>query len=160
MASRLVLDASALLAGKTFVTANRELYTPSLVLKEIERAGRDRRALEYMIEVGLRVLDPAPPAVTRARRAAEGTGDHTKLSETDIAVLALASELGAQLATDDYAMQNTAAVLGLAYLTVGQRGITEVFTYTFRCRGCRKTFDHAVKECDVCGSEVASVRAK
>jgi rRNA maturation endonuclease Nob1 len=40
------------------------------------------------------------------------------------------------------------------------KGIDAVFHWKYRCKGCRKIFDTAIKECPVCGAQVRSYRGK
>lgn len=152
-----VLDASALFSGKPLP---RGAHVPSSILREVEGRGRDRRALEYLLETGLRVTDPSREAIGRAREAAGRTGDLARLSGTDLDVLALALDLAARVLTDDYSIQNVASVLGVPFEPVAQKGIAEVFTWTHRCVGCRRTFETAIPDCPVCGSAVKTVRRR
>lgn len=155
----LVLDASAVLSGKPIPQGTRVLV-PSAVLGEVEKQGRDRRALEYHLGAGLSVRDPRPESRRRVEEAAGRTGDARRLSHVDMEVLALALDARAAVVTDDYSIQNVAVVLGLTFVPVAQRGIREVFTWAIRCTGCRKSFERDVPECDVCGSPVKTVRAR
>lgn len=154
----LVLDASALLAGKRW-SASARLVVPAPVLDEVSKRGRDARALSYLVEAGLDVREPSPEGLARARAAAARTGDARRLSDVDVAVLAVALDVAGRVATDDYSIQNVASVLGVPFEGVDKRGIREVFSWRLRCAGCRKWFDRDVPECDVCGSPVRSSRA-
>jgi len=154
----LVLDTSAILSGKT-PPANEILYAPTSVVDEFQPGGRSRRHLEYLLEAGLRVIDPKPASVVEIEEAASQTGDGSKLSTADVAVLALAKELSACVLTDDYRMQNVAASIKIPFQPLLQEGIKEVLRWAYRCRGCGKQYETAAPECDVCGSEVRQVKA-
>lgn len=154
---KFVLDASAVLSGIP-LPPEGELLMPPLVEKELGHAWA-RRKLEYLKEVRLAVLEPSRAAIEAIRAKCRATGDDARLSEADIQVLALASEASATILTDDYSIQNTASVLGIPYRPVSQKGIAEVFVWTYRCTGCRKVFDQNLTECPICGSKIRSHRA-
>jgi len=84
-----------------------------------------------------------------------GTGDDVRLSNADVDLLALASDMGALLVTEDYSVQNLAEVLSIRWTSVG-RSITEVRKWCYRCKGCLKVFDERHDDCPVCGSELRS----
>ncbi|MGQ9582624.1 MAG: NOB1 family endonuclease [Thermoplasmatota archaeon] len=154
----LVLDASVILSGVD-PPATEELIMPPLVEKELGHAWA-RRKVAYLKSAGLRVLEPAEEALETVRRATRATGDDARLSEADVQVLALAREMGATILTDDYSIQNLARALGIPYRPVVQKGITEVYGWGYRCRGCGRDLDGRVKECPICGAEVVSARKR
>ena len=155
---KLVLDASAVLSGVP-IPATDELLMPPLIEAELGHAWA-RRKLEYLKEVCLRVQEPSRAAVEAVKAKCRETGDDARLSEADIHVLALARETGSTILTDDYSIQNIARSQGIPYRPVSQKGIDAVFVWKYRCKGCKKIFDAAVKECPICGSEVRSYRGK
>ena len=152
-----VIDTSVLLAGRPIVVDGVLYATPDCVA-EVQHRGRDRRMLEYLLEAGLRVISPKPASMIAVEEASVGSGDAHRLSDADMTALALAHELRATIMTDDYSMQNVAATLDIPFRPVNQQGIREVFTWQLRCVGCRKMFPGTVKECDVCGSPVKTVK--
>ena len=153
----LVLDTSAILSGKP-PSPEGVLYSPPAVVAEFEPGGRTRRQLDYMLEAGLRVIEPTTASIGEAESAATRTGDFPKLSEADIEVLALARDLHGGVVTDDYAIQNVAAAMKIPFQPVNQAGITEVVHWQYKCRGCGKAYQDLAKECNVCGSEVRAVK--
>jgi len=155
---KLVLDASAVLSGVT-IPCTDELLMPPLVEAELGHAWV-RRKLDYLKEVCLRVLEPSRAAVEAIKAKCRETGDDARLSDADIHVLALARESGATILTDDYSIQNIARSQGIPYRPVSQKGIGAVFIWKYRCSGCKKFFETALKECPVCGAEVRSYRGK
>ena len=155
---KLVLDASAILSGAT-IPCEHDMLMPPLVEAELGHAWA-RRKLESLKEVCLRVLEPSREAVEAVEAKCRETGDDARLSEADVHVIALARQTGSTILTDDYSIQNIAMVLGIPYRPVSQKGIDAVFLWKYRCTGCRKIFDAAVKECPVCGSEVRSYRRR
>lgn len=103
---KLVLDSTAFLTS--MVLPEGELYTTPEVVEEIKSL-EGRLRLET---AKIKVL-PVEPVKTRAR-----------LSRTDCTLLALAKKLDATLVTDDYTLQNEAALSNIKFLSLGKRGIT------------------------------------
>lgn len=145
-----VLDTSALYYGKD-LPADYELVISPGVARELERDGMAQR-LEMLLATRIRVLSPSRRNLAKVESEGRRTGDATRLSDTDKEILALAMDLGYQLLTDDYSIQNMATVLGVPYSGVDQKGITRVLQWESRCTGCGKAFAADTKECDVCGS--------
>jgi len=145
-----VLDTSVLFYGKDLPTGYELVISPGVV-RELEREGMAQR-LELLLATRIRVSSPSKRSLSKVENEAERTGDSTRLSETDKEILALALDLGYQLLTDDYSIQNLATVLGVPYRGFDQRGITRVLEWESWCAGCGKTLKADVKECDICGS--------
>ena len=153
---RLVLDATAIRSGMTISCQHEWFVTPS-VMDELKR-GKTARDLELLSGISLKVIRPTGDNVGKVREAAEVTGDISRLSNTDVDVLALALELRAMILTDDYSIQNLARVLKIEYRPGITTGIKEVFHWGYRCRGCGRTFESKENDCPVCGSEIRVVR--
>ncbi|MFB6106761.1 MAG: NOB1 family endonuclease [Halobacteriaceae archaeon] len=145
-----VLDSSAFIEG--YETADRTATVPA-VREELTDASRYR--YDAMEGAGMRVQVPDRESVDRVRRAARRTGDAEVLSDVDVRVVAAALELDAVLVTDDYAMQNVAADLGLDVDAVAREGIDERRDWGFQCRGCGREFDDHRERCPVCGSALS-----
>lgn len=147
----LVLDTSALYMGKDLPEEHELVVSPGVV-RELEREGMSAR-LELLLATKIRVLTPSKDSLDRVAKEAQGTGDSARLSPTDIEVLALAADLGYEIVTDDYSIQNLAAVLKIPCRGLDQRGITRVIHWDARCGGCGKTLPADADECDVCGGK-------
>lgn len=147
---KVCVDTSYLLSLGPLPPEMEMVLTPS-VEAEAERYG----ALPPMYTV----MMPSATAVKRVMEVAGRTGDTVNLSETDVEVLALALELGCPVATDDYDIQNTAAVLGLEVIKGVQRGITRIIKWRFRCTGCGRYYRRKHDVCPVCGSPLRPVPA-
>jgi len=131
---RLVMDTGAIMAGLPLSLPGRHATTPRVVGEVRDR--ESRRILEDSISYGrLEVLEPSGDSIKRARRAARRAGVLGRLSETDIEVLALAIELGAPVATDDYALQLASMEAGVGFVRVRYRGVRR----GSRSRGVRGT---------------------
>ena len=155
---RIVLDTSAILSGKPLYFPLAELITTPEVIRELQPGGRDHRNLSYLLEKGLTVHDAATTSRDFVRQTANQTGDVSRLSPTDVSVLALVLDLHQQektevwLLTDDYSMQNVAIALNLRVESISQRGITKRFKWTCRCQGCGKKFKEHINICPICGA--------
>ena len=144
-----VLDTSVLYYGKDLPTGYELIISPGVV-RELEKEGMGER-LELLLATRIRVSSPTKRSLQRVEKEALGTGDSSRLSETDKEILALAMDLGYQLLTDDYSIQNLATVLGVPYRGFDQKGITKVLVWEAKCTGCGKILGPEIKECDVCG---------
>ena len=150
-----VLDTSALFSMEDLPEG--EVFVTSSVVKELEKF-KDRR-LERWGEL-LRTSEPTSASIKKVKEAARKTGDSGRVSPTDVEVLALAIDMEATLLTDDYSIQNLAAVLSIPYKSVGMRGIKKVFKWKYRCSGCGRVYDVQHEECPTCGSALRSVRSR
>ncbi|MFH0815552.1 MAG: nucleic acid-binding protein [Methanobacteriota archaeon] len=153
-----VLDSSALLSGKPTPPICDCIVSPSVVAEV--RKGRAGRNLDFLLEAGLEVREPSAERVSAVHAAAIKTGDSLRVSPADVEALALAFETGWTLLTDDYSMQNLATVMNVQFQAVSQRGISQVWGWVRRCRGCRKEWPEGVAECPDCGSEIITKRKK
>jgi len=64
--------------------------------------------------------------------------------------------------SDDYTIQNTLKIMGIAYGGIITEGIKEIYNWKKVCQGCKKEFgqDYPFDDCDVCGSKVYKKRIK
>ena len=150
------MDTSALFSLEQ-VLPGWEAYITQGVLDELEKYG-DRRA-DHLLSI-LKVSQATSRTVGTVLKAAKGTGDSARLSPVDVEVLALALELKASVVTDDYSIQNLAAVLGVEYIPVGLKGITRVIRWNYLCTGCGKVFKEEHPDCPICGSPLRTTRRK
>ena len=143
-----VLDASFFFSDRPLPGTS---IIPPSVIGELQDFSSKCR-LDALMERGLAVREPDPGFVETAREAAIETGDASRLSSTDLDLLALALETASTLVTDDFAVQNVAIRLSIPVLPIRQRraGARE---YRFRCTGCGRYFQ---KEgiCPFCGSRM------
>jgi UPF0271 protein len=151
MARKVVADTSAFMMGPGF-SGEDEVHVPPGVERELAGKGLMGGTTELII----RVATPSGTSMDQVAKAARATGDDARLSPTDMEVLALALDTGLPIMTDDYSIQNMASHMGLKVEPVSERGITEERRWSYRCKGCRRTFDKKMDECPICGSEVRS----
>ena len=151
-----MLDAGAFYAGTSFLSSEDQLYTTSSVLEEVRHIKSYFSALEALRLSGRLVIqDPDKSQIEKAVRVASKTGDRGSLSEADVSIIALALQLNKTLVTDDYAVANVAALLGVEVrpATAGKE-IQETRRWMYYCSGCSKTFDRSEKECPLCGNKL------
>lgn len=153
----LVLDTSALLAGRP-LGPGEDTVVPAAVMGELRPGGRDRRHLDHLLAAGARVVEADPAARARVLAAASVGGESGRLSAADVDVLAVALVLDAELATDDYTVQNVARRLGVPVRGVQMKGIAQEYRFIPRCTGCRRILAAPADECPTCGSPVRMVK--
>jgi UPF0271 protein len=153
-----VLDTSVLYYGKDAPPDFECVITPGVV-RELEKDDMGER-LEMLLATRIRVVSASERSLNKVEEEAKRTGDSRRLSPTDRELLALAIDLGYELITDDYSIQNVARVLGVPCRGLDQKGISEVFHWQAKCKGCGKTFPADVRICDICGSETKTRRKR
>jgi UPF0271 protein len=153
-----VLDTSVLYYGKDLPAGFELVITPG-VARELSREGMSQR-LELLMAARVRVSFPSERSLRRVKEESEMTGDSRRLSDTDKELLALALDLGYELMTDDYSIQNVARSMGIPVRGMDQKGIAEIFEWQAKCKGCGKLFAADVRVCDVCGSETRTRRKR
>jgi UPF0271 protein len=153
-----VLDTSVLYYGKDLPTGFELVITPG-VARELSREGMSQR-LELLMATRVRVSSPSEKSLGRVKEESEMTGDSRRLSDTDKELLALALDLGYELMTDDYSIQNVARSMGIPVRGMDQKGIAEIFEWQAKCKGCGKLFPADVRVCDVCGSNTRTRRKR
>ena len=144
----IVLDASFFFGE--FPAEGDVVTVPSVVdeLMDIRAKGN----FEKWCARGLRVQSPTGDSTKRVLSAARKTKDIAVISGTDRDLLALALDLGADLYTDDFAIQNVALVLGVKTVPILQRKARRVH-WKYRCSGCGRYAEHD-GECPVCGAAI------
>lgn len=157
MARPLVLDTSALLAGRP-LGPGEDTLVPSAVMDELRPGGRDRRHLDLLLAAGARIVEAAPAERKRVREEAEKGGESGRLTSADVDVLAVALAVDGELVTDDYTILNLALRMGIATRTIQTKGIVEAYRFIPRCMGCGRIFEKQSSECPVCGSPVKMVK--
>jgi UPF0271 protein len=157
----LVLDTSAILHGFVRHISEGAKFTTPGVLNELPENMVDSiTQLPIMDESSIDVRTPNEEMLRRVDETAGKVGENS-LSVTDRSLLALALELKGigydpVLVTDDYALQNVAEVLGLAFKSYVERGIRRGYKWMLVCSGCRKEYDPSstLNACPVCGSKL------
>ena len=162
----LLLDTSAIFSGKSININDVIMITTNSVLKEINPGGKDYRNLQYLNEKGLTIFEPSQKSIEKIKIISEKTGDISRLSNTDIDILALALDLNNEsenkitILTDDYSIQNISNFLKINFLNISQSGITKRFKWSYKCIGCGKKFKKNINICPICGSSIKNYLSK
>jgi len=158
----IVLDTSAFLAGFDPFSFSEMQVTVPKVEEEIKRNSMILVRFTTAIENGkVKVKAPTEESLNNTKKSANRVGDSFKLSETDIQLLALASELKTegftpQIVTDDYSIQNVATQLGIEFLALATLGIKRLLEWIRYCPACYRQYPDncSTKECQICGTQL------
>ncbi|MDV0444899.1 hypothetical protein MmiAt1_04450 [Methanimicrococcus sp. At1] len=150
-----IADSAVFIMGNCPIAA-AEMVTISWVEDEMRS---DEASLRYDIAKaeGLRVEAVEDRFLEVVKDQAGQTRDIEKLSPTDLGILAKALEYKEQfgddavLITDDFAVQNIAARLGIIVMPVAQRVISDQIIWQKQCIGCYRHFKDG-DDCPICGS--------
>ena len=154
-AFRYALDAGAFYSGVVFLSSSLQYCTTQAILDEVKHIKKSHGAIEALIESNtLQILNSDRESIQNVVAAARGTGDHAKLSEADISIIALALQLGIMLVTNDYAVANVATTLKIPVKSVAGKGITHTRRWIAYCSACGRAFGPNAKECRLCGNRL------
>ncbi len=132
-----VIDTSGFIAQVEFRDGTT-VTVPAVVDEIVDSTSRLR--FDLLKDAGLRIELPDGACLKKVRYAAISTGDASVLSVTDLDILAKALELKNRfeviLVTDDYAIQNVAANLGIEYMAAATSGIRKKVVWELKCTGC------------------------
>lgn len=162
----LIIDTSAILSGKQFNFKNEQLITTTNMELEIKPGGRDYRNYIYLKEKCLIFKEPSKNSLKKIKDILKKTGEIDRLSLVDIEILAIALDENKQkgvdvlILTDDYSIQNVAAILKIKFRNINQNGISKKFKWINRCRGCGKKFKDNINLCPICGSDTKKIVIK
>ena len=111
--------------------------------------------LEVLVEAdNLRIVDPDEKYANEVYSVTIQSGDYSKLSKADISVLALAYQLGKTLISDDFAVENTAKLLGISIMPLVTKGIKHIRKWISFCGTCGKGYSPNITECSICGNRL------
>lgn len=152
-----ILDTSAILSGKD-IPLSETLYVTPKVMNEISEGGRWYKKFQRMRAGGMQVVSPSGSCIEQVKKQAKRTGDHLRLSETDVEVVALAIQMDGTILTDDYSIQNIAKSMNIDYQGVAQEEIDEEYEWNYRCEKCGRWYKEEKEECKICGGDIKTVR--
>lgn len=155
MPKLLVLDTSALISGFVPSLSDAEQVTVQEVIDEAKSLSTKLRLETAVMSGKLKVMKPSKKAVDDVAERIKVTSD--SVSKTDARLLALAVDLkeeGAEIITDDYAIQNLASLLGVPHRPILTAGIKKVFKWEMACPACGRRYPVTVAKCQVCGSDL------
>ncbi len=155
---KVVLDASAVLAGVQPEKDHEYLITPQVVA-EIKENNAFLKVELNIDEGNLRVKAPRDEYFNKVMEEAATIGEAESLSKPDISSVALAFELKEKgvnvvLATDDHGIQNLAEFLEINYVPITEEGIKRRLKWHFMCTGCGQEYGSNLIYCEICGSRV------
>jgi UPF0271 protein len=157
----LVLDTSALIMGLDPLGLDFETYCVPEVIEELKgQAGPSYRVSVSTSSGKLKIQNPTVQALDLVWERAKALGDKVVLSKADASVLALSLDLLKEgrnpiVVSDDYAVQNVAEGIGVAYQPLANLGIREKFEWIYYCPACfRRYTDGELDVCEVCGTKL------
>jgi len=105
----------------------------------------------------LTVRPPSANALEAVESLVGKTGEKGYVSVADREVVALALDLKGSgldpvIVSDDYAVQNLAEHLKLAYGALANFGIVHKFEWVMYCPACHRRYNPPAKKCTVCGT--------
>lgn len=138
-----------------------ETYSVPEVTDELrDQTGPSYRLAASRSSGKLRIQSPTSPSIDEVSKNASVLGDKVVLSKADTNILALALDLRKEgrtpvIVSDDYAVQNVAEGMGIAYQPLATLGIRQKFTWTIYCPACFRRYAQAdFNVCPVCGTKL------
>lgn len=157
-----MLDTSAFLAGFDPFSVSEDQFTATKVEDEIRVNSMSWMRFKAAVENGkVKIKTPSEEHWNKVKAAANKVGDAFFLSETDLQILALASELKEeghtpQIVTDDYSIQNVATQIGIEFISLATFGISRLLEWIRYCPACHRKYpaDYNSATCEVCGTDL------
>ena len=148
-----VLDATAFYQGFA-LRANCKCITTELIVEEVSHLKKDLCPINFLIEAKkISVIRPKDKTVNYIRSVATKIGD-SKISPSDVSVIALAIDNGGTVVSDDNRVCNLASTLSISYLNLSNMGIRAVRKWTKYCRVCAKKHSCNENFCSICGNQL------
>ena len=137
-----------------------EQVTTDSVINELKYGTAAQTRVKIALDAGkIRLRKPSPEALEEIENSSIKIGDFNALSKADREVLALSLEFrksgwSSILVSDDYAIQNVAEYLGLAYTSLMTFGIRYRFQWLLYCPACHRKYSETtlLKDCEICGT--------
>lgn len=149
-----ILDTSAILRSNMDFSDGGYIITNGVLSEIMDDNIREIIDLAIGIKY-IKVVKPDKKNIEKAKEKARETGDYTTLSPADTEVLATAIETHASILSDDYAIQNVAAHLGIKFEKTVQDGIKKEIKWERVCIGCGNKYTQDYPgDCLICGQEV------
>lgn len=156
-----MLDTSALIMGLDPLGLELETYSVPEVTDELrDQTGPSYRLAASTAAGRLKIRPPTAASVEEITERASMLGDRVVLSKADLSVLALALDLRGEgkepvVVSDDYAVQNVAEGMNMAYQPLATLGIRQRFKWTYYCPACfRRYVGGKFRVCQICGTEL------
>lgn len=160
-----VLDSSAIFTGLPQYLPARYVTTESVVAEILDT--HSRQVFENLVSANRIEVRPISKTYrSKAVEKARDVGLLSKLSDTDIDLLALAMEIRDNtktsiiVATDDYALQNILLLEGFYVLPTKTSGIRRIKKYRVICPACGYQGAPDEKKCPICGTPLVIVGSR
>ena len=133
---------------------------PEVVDELMVQAGPSYRLAVSSSSGKLKIQTPSSESVQEALEKARSLGDRLVLSKADLSLLALAIDLRKEgknpiIISDDYAVQNVAEGIGIAYQSLSSLGIRQKYNWIHYCPACYRQYHSGDTEvCHVCGTKL------
>jgi len=138
-----------------------ESYSVPEVADELrEQTGPSYRLTVSRSSGKLTIRSPTAASLEEVAEKARVLGDRVVLSKADTSVLALALDLRGEgktpvIVSDDYAVQNVAEGIRIAYQPLATLGIREKFSWIYYCPACYRRYAQTdLQVCQVCGTKL------
>lgn len=149
-----VLDATAFYQG-FHLRANSKCITSELIVKEVSHLKKDFFQISFLIEAQkIYVMQPKEDTVSYVRSVANSIGD-SRVSPSDVSVIALAIDYSGTIVSDDHRVCNLASILSISCLKLSNIGIKRIRKWTKFCRECAKQYLYNERICSVCGNSLS-----
>lgn len=157
----LILDTSAFIMGLDPLGLQLDTYSVPEVVEELSVHTSSCYRLTVSYSSGkLRIQSPTAKALQEVLDKATSLGDRLTLSKADSSILALAIDLrkGGKIpiiVSDDYAVQNVAEEIGVAYQSLAALGISKKYQWVYYCPACfRRYLSSDEQVCSICGTKL------
>lgn len=149
----LVLDATAFYQGFPLRT-NRKCVTTDLVVSEVSHLMKELCPIPLLIEAKkIYVTQPIDKTVSHTKSMATKIGD-SKISPSDVSVIALAVDLGGTIVSDDNRVFNLATIMSVPCLQLSSSGTKTIRKWSKYCRVCAKRYSYYENTCLICGNSL------
>jgi endoribonuclease Nob1 len=146
-----VLDATAFYQGFP-LRVNRKCITTELIVREVSHLMKDLCPINLLIEAKkICVERPKEKTVSYTRSMSTRIGD-SKISPSDISVVALAVDHRGTIVSDDHRVCNLSTIMSVPCLQLSSSGIKTLRKWTKYCRVCAKKYSYDENTCLICGS--------
>ena len=148
-----VLDATAFYQGFP-LRMNRKCVTTELVVREVSHLMKELCPITLLIEAKkIYVADPKDKTVSYTKFMSTKIGD-SKISPSDVSVIALAVDLRGTIVSDDNRVFNLATIMSVPCLQLSASGTKTIRKWTKYCKICAKKYSYYEKTCLICGNSL------
>jgi len=150
---KVILDTSAIIYLSNF-SQFEEIILPKKVLEEVKD---EFSKLKLSIFENAKILEAGKKELEEVKKIAKNTGDLSKLSQTDLEILALAKKFKYIIISDDHNIQNLAKKMGLKFLSIFNPSIKKFIKWKNFCKMCKKFYENDKEVCEICGSKLIKI---